>query len=170
MNGIIEKLQKLHTDQRGNVGWIVIFAGFILIIIPLIVIFVDYFYVIMIDEKYNDIVDEINLDAYLIALDIEHTAYNTNFRVKEDEAYEFFRNALKARFRLDDSLNPLPNSPLNGPIIIEKYAILYPGDQDGHGRTMENYGIVSDILIPVKTPLIEIEGNKPIFVTTEIAR
>ncbi len=160
-------------NERGAIDIVVVACCIIVVAIVELAIFCDNWAVEYMDRHKVRIVNDLNLDVYSL-LSVEYTAFETGFKITDNtKAYELFRKGLQARFHLDGSMSPLPGSPFSGPVNIETFRIVGENEvpfSDGHGRTMEYPGVYVVLQIQEKTPLLGLEGSRPMLVTTEIYR
>ncbi|KZE78171.1 hypothetical protein AV654_19540 [Paenibacillus elgii] len=159
----MKTIKWLIHDQRGDAGWLIYYSVAIIITISFCFILGDHLAISFIDSRTTEVVDDLNRDVYSL-LDVQYTSDTTGFRLTdESKAYNLFADGLRSRLDLSSV----------GQARINQWKIVNEGDlpyMDGHGRTMMHPGIITDITIPIRTPLLGIVADKRILITTEIYR
>ncbi|MEK5394013.1 hypothetical protein NSQ59_27315 [Margalitia sp. FSL K6-0131] len=156
-------------NERGGVSLTLMF--WFMGIFPFIVLFaailLDKGAIYYLDKKYSEAVDDTNHDLYRL-IDIQNTAFNVDMEITDDvNAKQQFNEIIQRR------LSPDNNKFITGPAKVDQIHIVKMEDlpfNDGHGDQMTHPGIVSEITVPIKTPIFGIKINDKILVTTEIFR
>lgn len=165
-------MKTILFNERGDVHWVILYAAAIIIVAGILCISYDSFYISNMDKQITRKVNDLNLDIYTM-LDVEYTAFDTGFDIKDDlDAYLTFQQGLQLRFDLDGGMMPPEGSPFQGKVSVVQFHVVHDGQtyNDGYGNVMEHPGIVAELLLPIKTPLLGITGNHRVLITTEVFR
>ncbi|MBO8169091.1 MAG: hypothetical protein H0Z35_07915 [Thermoanaerobacteraceae bacterium] len=159
-------------DKKGSASFLVS-SQVLLLLVMLFALIFDVGFLYMDWQEIKKGQDFANMAVYR-AVDLVQLRRG-NLYINEPAGQSVFLEFLKLNLKLDDSLNPLPGSPADGPVRIIKFEIYNPGElpaADSMGNVLDEVAVHSVIEVPVKPHFIGFFTNTainlPAAVTSDI--
>ena len=147
------------NNQKGSVSVLTLFMIPVILVIGVMVIDIGQTFITKTTVKHKlNLALRASVGIDQLCMTALRDAHEPKIVIKEDLAKRKFLEVLKANLRLDDSLNPLPGSIINGQVEVVKFKVVnnppYTFTLGNYTETLNETGVIGIIRFPYENSFL----------------